>query len=189
MVGARLKALIRRTRLKQSDLARDLDIEESALSRMLNGKQVLPFEVVHHITRAAGITVSELLAEPGYVLPHELVDALETVVAEARRLPIALPMPRLRRLEARPTPADAARAPLTFIGMPQVALVADAPQPSLRVADIPPRLAAAGANAVIEVMGTQWRESGILPGDQLFVRLTRSLHEADREVVVCEIDG
>ena len=189
MHGPRLRALIRRNKLEQKKLAKELGIDPSVFSRMLSGQQQLPIEVVQHVTRAAGITVGQFLDEEGYAIPGELVEALETATIKMRQLPIAPAPPRLRRLEWRPAPDDGVRAPLTFLGLPLVEQVADAPDPSGRPVEVPNRMVREGANAVVEVAGPQWRSSGILPGDHLYVRLLRGLQEADGQVVLCEVDG
>ena len=189
MHGPRLKAVIRRFNLEQKKLAREMGIDPSVFSRMLSGQQSIPIEVVQHVTRAAGITVGQFLDEAGYAIPGELVEALELATIKMQQLPIAPAPPRLRRLDARPASDDAPRAPLSFLGLPLVERVADAPDPTGRLVEIPSRMAREGANAVVEVAGNQWRSSGILPGDHLYVRLTRALQEAHGQVVLCEIDG
>jgi transcriptional regulator with XRE-family HTH domain len=166
---------------KQGAVAIAAGVDPSALSDILRRVADPKLQTLIKVCRECGVTVGWVLGEAGFELgdaDFELIGNLEKWSAGKRE-------ERSRR------EAGAGRAPRLVKELPAVATPRGITwdEDELRDRDIPLEYQNEGANAVFIVRGDSMIDAGIFEGDILFVHKSTNWRIANRQIVVCRIEG
>lgn len=165
---------------KQSAVAAAAGVDASALSDILRRQTSDPkVQTLLKLCRECGITLGWLFGELGFELGEadfRFLGDVESWAREKRELR------RSRDADSRPRMAP----PLPAVATPR-GETWDADE--LRDRAIPPEYQTVGANAVFVTRGDSMVDAGIFDGDYLFVRKSKNWRVANRQIVVCRLDG
>lgn len=167
---------------KHSAVAADAGVDPSVLSDILRRDTADPkLMTIVRICRVCGVSVGWVLGETGFDFGDADYEQLARLNAwSGRKLE-----ERREGIPEAPTPISAKELPA--VATPRGETWEDAEE--LRERDIPRDYRNEGANAVFRTVGDSMIEAGILEGDILFVRRSRNPRVANRQIVVCRIDG
>lgn len=165
---------------KQSAVAAAADVDESALSDIVRRKTNDPkVQTLIKVCRVCGVSVGWVLGEVGFELGEvdfnrisELATWANEKLDERKQRELAAPSRVVKEL-----PAVATLRGATW------------DQDELRDRTVPLEYQNAGANAVFVTGGDSMIDAGIFEGDILFVRKSKNWRVANRQIVVCRIDG
>src|ERR1051325_2323517 len=175
----RLKQAVEATG-KQGAVAQAAGVDPSALSDILRRETTDPkLQTLIKVCRECGVTVGWVLGEVGFELGDADYGRISDWVSwgnekldERKKREAAPPLRIVKEL-----PAVATQRGQTW----------DADE--LRDRTIPLEYQNAGANAVFVTRGDSMIQAGIFEGDILFVRKSKNWRTANRQIVVCRING
>jgi SOS-response transcriptional repressor LexA/DNA-binding Xre family transcriptional regulator len=165
---------------KQSAVAAAAGVDESALSDILRRKTSDPkVQTLIKVCRVCDVTVGWVLSEVGFELGAADFDLLSEMATWATE---KLDERKQRVLTA---PSRVVKE------LPAVATLRGATwdQDELRDRTIPLEYQNAGADAVYVTRGDSMIDAGIFEGDILFVHKSKNWRVANRQIVVCRIEG
>ncbi|HEX8151495.1 MAG TPA: helix-turn-helix domain-containing protein [Thermoanaerobaculia bacterium] len=180
-LGLRMQVLIKQQNLSQKELAHSMGLKQSKLSRMLGGRQDLPYFVVKHIAEKLRMPVCELAGEPPHAFSRRAKEAIRTLVEEAR-----IEEPPLRWLEIRGEEGETRRIDVTPL-VRRPGEIRDSPIPLVLEVDVPAIYA--HAHFVLQVNRDWWTAAGIFEGDLLLMRGVENVRNEHKHAIVFRRNG
>lgn len=164
---------------KQYVVAADAGVDPSTLSDILNRYTAPRLQTIIDLCRVCGVTVGWLLGEEGFELGEEDFAKLTAIHAWTGE--------KLEQKRERGASKLRALKPLPAVATPHGETFFDPDE--IQDREIPLVYQNDGANGVFITRGDSMIDAGILDGDILFVRKTRNYRTANKEIVVCRLDG
>jgi SOS-response transcriptional repressor LexA len=197
-LAARLRELIAKRGIRQSDLAARAGAPEETLSRILTGVTKSPrIDTIQALAGALEVTVSYLLGEKSYEFSATDRSELQRIVAWGEEVLKATEPEKAPALEANASPVGMVRKPPVHARQRGKRFRASATDWRELFGDrlededveIPDQLAKRGANVVFRAEGESMEGEFIADGDLLYVREEPDPRIVRGKIVVCVVDG